>query len=1139
MLLLVASEKSAVVDSIALDDSIQNPTSVRYDGRTYWLERPVRNTTKQRIVSSSLAIVVFSACQSQVSPSDPNEDSPVVLTATPPTDLGSSVSVSDLAFVPHGAGFRAGYKTHDVVVVDGHVTITPKSLDETGQHWVEGGSLGIQTTSVVRGDQPLGLSAGDTSMISPTKLSIPYGNVVETVTNAPEGIEQSWEFSAKPAGIGDLEIVVAASGQTFVTSNERGLHFSSDQGLGFNYSHGVWRDATGEAWDVPARYENEQIHLTVPRDLLDGSTYPAVLDPTVSAELFTDVPAIGSTGATSMSGDVTSNGSEYFVVWQDQRHDRNYDIYGTRVTSEGAVSDTGGIKIRIATGLQQNPVVAWVGNGYLVAWEDVVTASNTDIHAAFVSTSGTVTQLGGIAATAANETAPRIAGRGSEALVVWSSGGTDVYGAMYSAGAFQGSFALAAGVNTEKEHAVAADPAGSYLVTFTETVVSNNNVRGQLVGSTGALQGAAFNVTATMAQESQSDVTFDGTNFVVVWSTNDIRGARVSATGTVLDTTALVINNNTAGAQLLPRVSCTAASGCMVIWQDNRAYPTQVNDVYGAATTNALAVVTNDIVIASLPRQQMGPRIALAAGQYLGIWNDNRNVDTTDIRGTRFDSAGTILDPTNLVVVTNTSNAQAPAMVQSTNSSYPYTDVYWSESQIPDNNIIHARFSNSGLQADNPPKTVSNALNGQLQVAAAFVGTNSMAVWSDLRNADRDIYAARVNIATGVVIDSAGIQITNGNGDQVVPKVASAGTTALAVWQDRRGNATTGFDVYGALIDSNGTVTVTDISICAGVGDETRPSVTFDSVNQVYIVVWTTPGFDINGARVSTAGTVLDGGCGVTISSATNSQFSADVAAGSNGQSLVVWQDRRNSATLGDIYGSRITTNGSLAVVDPAGIPIAQVANSAQAEPSVAFGTSYGSYLVVWTDSRNAATASDVYASQVSPAGVAAANFVISAGVESEAAPIVRRGPPGSPKPFTVAYNKHNNSLDADRLQVRQVALGTSQGQSCTQASQCESGFCVDFKCCSSACGGGDTTDCQACSLQRYGTIDGTCTTIPAAPMYTCRMYVDSYCDIRETCDGVSTTCGPDLGQHAGKVCNTATQAVCPAATSGTPHRCP
>ncbi len=48
-------------------------------------------------------------------------------------------------------------------------------------------------------------------------------------------------------------------------------------------------------------------------------------------------------------------------------------------------------------------------------------------------------------------------------------------------------------------------------------------------------------------------------------------------------------------------------------------------------------------------------------------------------------------------------------------------------------------------------------------------------------------------------------------------------------------------------------------------------------------------------------------------------------------------------------------------------------------------------------------------------------------------------------------------------------------GDACSAAAQCISGFCADGVCCNTACGGGDTNDCQACSQGAGAPSNGTC----------------------------------------------------------------
>ena len=666
----------------------------------------------------------LAACQSSPEPETPlpSIDEPPIaagmLVVGPPRDIGSPIAAAQLALREDVNGFRGGYLTHAVSISEGIIDLTPKHLDPETHRQVIGGAIGLQTTGVFAGEERIDDGAGLHARSAPNVVRIARGDVIEEITNREDGVEQAWHFATRPPASGDLTVEVGVAGHQLVAANDSGLHFRSPAGLGVRYGHAVWRDAGDVELDIPVRFDGGRILITVPQDVVQTSAYPAVLDPMITGELFVDTPVNGTTGANSRNQDVASDGSGYFTVWQDQRDDRSDDIFGARVSAAGVVIDANGIRINAAAGVQQNPVVAFVGTGYVVAWEQVVAAGNADIMAAFVSSAGAVTQLGAIAATAANETGPAIAARGTGALLVWSDG-ANVRGAVFGSGAFGAAFDVAAGANVEKEPAVSGNAAGDYLVTFSETVAAgNDDIRGQLVTAAGAPSGAAFTIADEAGVQTQSAAAFDGTNHVVAWSSGaNIFAARVTAAGAVLDATPVTISAAT-NAQVLPDVACTAA-GCLIAWQDSRNATESVRDVFGAAVSPALAITANDIVIAGAVRAQDTPALAVnGSSQYFATWADNRDLEYTYVRGARMTGAGAVQDPDGIILATAVSRLQAPSVAQSTT----FTDVFMSDTQKPDVNLVHVRFAGSGTQADNPPKLVSNAPGAQVTPSAAFVG---------------------------------------------------------------------------------------------------------------------------------------------------------------------------------------------------------------------------------------------------------------------------------------------------------------------------------------------------------------------------------------------------------------------------------
>jgi FG-GAP repeat len=91
-----------------------------------------------------------------------------------------------------------------------------------------------------------------------------------------------------------------------------------------------------------------------------------------------------------------------------------------------------------------------------------------------------------------------------------------------------------------------------------------------------------------------------------------------------------------------------------------------------------------------------------------------------------------------------------------------------------------------------------------------------------------------------------------------------------------------------------------------------------------------------------------------------------------------------------------------------------------------------------------------------------------------------------------------------------------NNGGACTTDAECTSGFCTDGVCCNTACGGGASNDCQACSVAAGATVDGTCA--PRSAGTVCRGSAGA-CDVAESCTGASVSCPADGLASAGTVC--------------------
>ena len=148
------------------------------------------------------------------------------------------------------------------------------------------------------------------------------------------------------------------------------------------------------------------------------------------------------------------------------------------------------------------------------------------------------------------------------------------------------------------------------------------------------------------------------------------------------------------------------------------------------------------------------------------------------------------------------------------------------------------------------------------------------------------------------------IQITSDVGNQNRPKVAynTIDDDYLVVWQDQRNG--TEYDIYGQFVHSDGTLIGENFAICTATGTQEWPDVAFDPVLERY---------------------------------------------------FVVWGDYRNGA-LRDVYGIFLTSNGAVVegiadAEEDGAFPVSN--HPADMERiSVAFNSEEGKYLVVWGDWR-------------------------------------------------------------------------------------------------------------------------------------------------------------------------------------------
>jgi len=305
------------------------------------------------------------------------------------------------------------------------------------------------------------------------------------------------------------------------------------------------------------------------------------------------------------------------------------------------------------------------------------------------------------------------------------------------------------------------------------------------------------------AQDEQQGpaVAFDGENFLVVWRDyrngqyTDVYGARVSPDGVVLDATGIPIST-AVGDQDDVAVAFGGAD-FLVAWRDFR--DGDDTDIYGArVTTSGTVLDTQGFIISKAASSQWSPALAFDGVNFLVVWADGSS-GPGDILGARVTPDGVVLDTAAIAISTAVNDQKAPAVVLAGATFL----VVWQDTRSGSADIYGARVTLGGIVLDSQGIAISTPERTQIVPAVCFDGGNSLVAWEDRRNGSKDIYGARVTPA-GVVLEQDGIAISTAARYQFDPALSFDGANYLVVWEDTRSGDNS--DIYGARVTTGGVV---------------------------------------------------------------------------------------------------------------------------------------------------------------------------------------------------------------------------------------------------------------------------------------------------------------------------------------------
>ena len=200
---------------------------------------------------------------------------------------------------------------------------------------------------------------------------------------------------------------------------------------------------------------------------------------------------------------VAWDGTNFLVVWEDFRSGSNYDIYGTRVSPAGSVLDPLGIPVSPAAGDQIRPAVSSNGTAFFVAWEDYRSGAIADIYGTRITGPRCpIPRASRSPRPRPTRRNPSVTSNGSDYLTVWTdsrTSPTDIYGQRSSSTGtlLGGNIAISTASGFQSAPAVAWN-GSNYFVAWDDARSGAEDIYGSRVdGSGGVLDATGIQVSAS------------------------------------------------------------------------------------------------------------------------------------------------------------------------------------------------------------------------------------------------------------------------------------------------------------------------------------------------------------------------------------------------------------------------------------------------------------------------------------------------------------------------------------------------------------------------------------------------------------------------------------------------------------------
>ena len=386
-------------------------------------------------------------------------------------------------------------------------------------------------------------------------------------------------------------------------------------------------------------------------------------------------------------------------------------------------------------------------------------------------------------------------------------------------------------------------------------------------------------------------------------------------------------------------------------------------NIYAREVTAGGVLSPTLLTISAADGDQSNPHVAYdpAADQYWVVWEDERSGSQQNIYLRRLSSTGQPLGE-ELQVNTGSQQAFRPRVTCGGGRCV----IVWDDGDSSASGILARAFDAAGSALTVPVFVRSiNASAARPDIAYRSGADEFLVIWEEERDVSGWDILGQV-LDGGLALKSSLIEVSKTTGNEWNSRLAWCSTSGkyLAVWQDGRSGTT--WDIYGQILQGNGTLQGGAISLYAGVWDAESPAVAAHSSADQFLVSMVTE-TDAGTAPPIRALSVTGGGAKsspVIVRLASNGRWSPTVASGSGaGEYLVVWLDGYYG-TEPDVMAQRVRSDRQLT----GGLLLLCASRKGQERPAAAYDPGSNQYLAVWQDFRSAQDY-DIYGRLISSSG--------------------------------------------------------------------------------------------------------------------------------------------------------------------------